>query len=355
MRAPKQPPRPDRSGAASGRPETPVNAAPEAPRSAEVDADPGNSTGKKPGASDSTGLRGWKFPRGRELVRRETPEPRVPVLRDDGVYEPVVSIDDGDAVMMDDDDAEVYVEVEPPARLSDRAKERHAERRRILAKRALMGAGIALILVVLLWGILFSPIFALDSKRVSVSGIEGSTVSEEAVKEQVSGFDGTSLLRLNLVAVSDKVQTISLVKGASVSRDWPRGLDIHVTLREPVACLVESDVCVAVDKEGVKLDIPQEQADALPHIALSDGTGDIGQSSDAMIQILGSLDTGTRAQVSGISVDKNQQFTLNLTTGASVFWGTADDDAFKASVLKVLLGQNASFYDVSSPRAPVTQ
>mgnify|MGYP001680284448 FL=1 len=43
-----------------------------------------------------------------------------------------------------------------------------------------------------------------------------------------------------------------------------------------------------------------------------------------------------------------------LSDGARVRWGDASESALKARVLKVLLSQRASVYDVSSPHAPTT-
>ena len=48
------------------------------------------------------------------------------------------------------------------------------------------------------------------------------------------------------------------------------------------------------------------------------------------------------------------QVTLVLSDGARVRWGDASESALKARVLKVLLSQRASVYDVSSPHAPTT-
>ncbi len=44
---------------------------------------------------------------------------------------------------------------------------------------------------------------------------------------------------------------------------------------------------------------------------------------------------------------------LQLRNGRTVRWGSADGSADKARVLAVLLGQTASFYDVSVPGQPV--
>ena len=46
--------------------------------------------------------------------------------------------------------------------------------------------------------------------------------------------------------------------------------------------------------------------------------------------------------------------TVGLTSGASVQWGDTEEMALKAQVLKVLLAQEASVYDVSSPHSPTT-
>jgi hypothetical protein len=44
-----------------------------------------------------------------------------------------------------------------------------------------------------------------------------------------------------------------------------------------------------------------------------------------------------------------------LSNNAVIFWGSADESAFKAQVIDALLKTAASYYDVSSPSYPATR
>lgn len=48
--------------------------------------------------------------------------------------------------------------------------------------------------------------------------------------------------------------------------------------------------------------------------------------------------------------------TLELSNGATVRWGSAVENSYKAAVLEVLLEErSASYYDVSVPSSPATR
>ena len=73
-----------------------------------------------------------------------------------------------------------------------------------------------------------------------------------------------------------------------------------------------------------------------------------------MAEAVGSLDSSVRPQVASGSATTTGQVTLVLSSGAHVVWGDSTDSDLKAEVLKVLLQQSASTYDVSSPHSPTT-
>lgn len=263
-----------------------------------------------------------------------------------------VIIEDGDTAYQPIEHAEP--ELAAPIRMSARRKERRAEHRRIRVKQALSAGGIGFAVLLALWLALYSPLFALDLNDVKVRGAS-SSVSEESVVAALQPFEGTSLVRLNEAKAEAAVEKLSMVRRATVARAWPTGATVTIALRTPIACVEQNDSCVAIDEDGVKLSIPTDEADALPHMVLSDSQSDAGKASTAMLEVLAALDSSVRQNVTSIAVDKNLQLTLNMSNGAQVFWGQSSENDFKAQVLGVLLAQNAGWYDVSSPRAPVTQ
>ena len=84
------------------------------------------------------------------------------------------------------------------------------------------------------------------------------------------------------------------------------------------------------------------------------GGAAVARAVSAVTGVVGSLDADTLARVAQGSAGATGQVTLVLSDGARVRWGDASESALKARVLKVLLSQRASVYDVSSPHAPTT-
>ena len=244
-----------------------------------------------------------------------------------------------------------------PDEISARRRERQAERRRLWGKRALVGLGSLVIALGVVWALFFSPLLGVKSANMQVTGIsKDSSVSAADILESISEADGTSILRINVGKLATEIQDkVSLVKTATVSRDWPNGLTVDVTLRTPVACLVVDDSCVGLDSDGVQLELPQESADALPHLTTQNGEAPTSETMETMLVVLAALDSGTRSSVASIEVDENLQATLTLSGGATVLWGDTEDSDLKATVLKALMTQNAQYYDVSAPTAPVTR
>ncbi|MFT3943111.1 MAG: cell division protein FtsQ/DivIB [Ancrocorticia sp.] len=246
--------------------------------------------------------------------------------------------------------------VQPVVQLSARRREKLAERRRLILKRIVI-----VVLTVALgsfatWALFFSSLFALRQDKIEVAGLSGSPyLTNEQVTESLLPLVGTPLPRLTEKSVSGRLTSdYSIVKSVDLSRHFPRGVGVEVTLREPVACLMEGGACHAIDTEGVILDLAPEQTQGLPQLTLAAGQDAAGDAAEAMIDVLAALPDHTRAKVASIEVSESAQITLKLSDGATVAWGTSGNNEFKSQVLEIILKQEASRYDVSAPSAPVT-
>lgn len=240
--------------------------------------------------------------------------------------------------------------------ISARRQERIAEQRRLWSRRAIALGGGAFGVLLIAWAILFSPLLGIDEKKITISGIgPDAPISQSEVAQAVKPVAGTSIVTVNTGQLADQIEEkVSLIHTATVTKKWPKGLAISVTLRTPVACLLENDTCVAVDGEGVHVKINQEVADALPKMTTAPGTQLSEKTITTMLNVSSALDLETRGRVASIEVDEHLRAKLILTDGPTVIWGDDADNELKASVLKPLLTQAASYYDVSAPTAPVT-
>lgn len=246
--------------------------------------------------------------------------------------------------------------ISQPVHLSDRRREKIAERRRLRIKRLVVLFSVVLAILLVVWVLFFSSLLALRKDRITVSGLGAEqTLTTAQIADAMAPWVGVPVLRLNGGAVEeDLVAAYPLIKSVEVSRKLPRGVALDVSLREPVACLMKGEACSAIDADGVALDLPAEQTATLPRLVLDPGQDQTGDAAQTMIEVLKAVPQATRERVASIEVSDAAQVTLTLSDGAVVVWGGSQDNEFKAQVLEILLQQPATRYDVSAPRAPVT-
>ena len=245
--------------------------------------------------------------------------------------------------------------------LADRLKERQQALRRLRLRRATTAAIVVLVVALATWALLFSPLLGLQPQRISVAGSDGS-VSDKQVRDVLAPYTGDSLLRLDTGRLSTQVSDkLVRVRQAQVTRSWPRGLRVQLTMRVPVATVQGADGYQVLDNEAVVLERVPEAPSGLVTIMPDKTDGASGSQTisakqvAAVTQVVGSLTPQTLAQVVSGSATEAGQVTLTMSNGASVVWGDTQDNELKARVLATLMTTSASIYDVSSPHRPTTR
>ena len=245
--------------------------------------------------------------------------------------------------------------------LADRLKERQQALRRLRLRRVATAAIVVLVVVLATWALLFSPLLGLQPQRISVAGSDGS-VSDKQVRDVLAPYTGDSLLRLDTGRLSTQVSDkLVRVRQAQVTRSWPRGLRVQLTMRVPVATVQGADGYQVLDNEAVVLERVPEAPSGLVTIVPDKTDGASGSQTisakqvAAVTQVVGSLTPQTLAQVASGSATEAGQVTLTMSNGASVVWGDTQDNELKARVLATLMTTSASIYDVSSPHRPTTR
>ena len=246
---------------------------------------------------------------------------------------------------------------------ADRLKERQQALRRLRLRRVTTAAVVVLVVVLMTWALLFSPLLGLKTQCISVIGSDGS-VSDKQVRDVLASYAGDSLLRLDTGRLSAQVSdNLVRVRRAQVTRAWPRGLRVQLTMRVPVATVQGPDGYQILDNEAVVLErvpeAPSGLVTIMPDAAETGGAAGpraiSAKQVAAVTQVVGSLTPETLAQVSSGSATEAGQVTLTLSNGASVVWGDTRDNTLKARVLATLMTTSASIYDVSSPHRPTTR
>jgi len=248
------------------------------------------------------------------------------------------------------------------ARFAERAR----ARRRLAWRQILVVVGSVVGVGALAWLLLLSPVLALDTAQVRVTGA-GTVVAVDQVRAVVDVEAGTPLTRLDTAALRTAVLDVPGVRDATLSRDWPHGLTVALVSREPVAAVPEQpdagtagadgDAGVGyalVDSEGVQVGRADAPPDGLPVVDVPVGEQRI---LAAALGVLEALPDALLADVGSVSAGTQDTVRFVLRDGAEVEWGSAQDGDLKAAVLQALRAApetaGSARYDVSAPTMPV--
>ncbi|MGW9405670.1 cell division protein FtsQ/DivIB [Arthrobacter sp. NPDC055585] len=240
-------------------------------------------------------------------------------------------------------DASILAFPEPPAK----------RRRRYL----LAGTGAAaLLLAALFFVVFFSPALAL--KNIQLEG--NSLLPPQEAETALAPLLGTPLA---LISDSDAAELLAdrpEIEGVEVTAVPPSDLIVTVTERVPVAVLQNGREFVLIDEEGRQLKAVAERGEAA--LPLIDGGTEAVNSTvfSTVTQVLAALPPNVLAQLDHASAETVDSVELKLTSGQTVFWGSAEANAAKARALEALLLMPAadppvSVFDVSTPNRPVTR
>ena len=169
----------------------------------------------------------------------------------------------------------------------------------------------------------------------------------------VTGADQLSVSEVELGAISPRVQSLAIVKEVDVVRGWPHTVEITVVERQAVAVVQIGTTLRGLDEDGVVFRDFKAPPPDLPRVQTSSGA--TSESLREAAAVVSALPDDLAPRVDHVSVATVDQIELALRDGRTVVWGSAEDSAQKAEVLEVLLGQEASVYDVSVPSNPTTR
>lgn len=240
---------------------------------------------------------------------------------------------------------------EKTVRLARRRFARRQWARRWLAwRRVLVALLVVALLVTAGWLVFFSSVLAVSGVQVTGTRAMSPAVVRRAAEVPL----GTPVATVDLDAIGARVERLPAVKSVDVSRSWPDHVRVDVTERTPVAVVQghgSSSVLRGVDAQGVLFRQYPSRPHGLPMIRMGAKT-----DTDALAEaatVSAALPPRIATQVRYVEVRTVDTISLELRSGRTVRWGSADDSADKARVLDRLLALKASFIDVSVPGQPV--
>lgn len=248
--------------------------------------------------------------------------------------------------------------VQPGVRVTDALSDRLAERRRARRRLRLRALVIVVACALLIAGAgyvaLASSVLALRADEVRVQGANEIAPADQ-VLEVVAPLAGVPLLRLDTAALRQELLGIVGVRDVSIARDFPNGLTVTVQPRVPVATVREEGQYVLLDGDGVELARGDQPADGVPQVRVPVGSEETAAALTAVLDVMAALPADILDQVLDASATSAHEIEFTLTSGATVVWGSAIDNALKARVLDTLLQLEANVYDVSAPLSPTTR
>ena len=180
--------------------------------------------------------------------------------------------------------------------------------------------------------------------------------------------DGLPLIRVNTAAVAVRIERITQIESAQVSRAWPTGMTISVRERTPVLAVASGRGYQLIDKFGVAVE-PASPPLRMPRFVLPPGSQSAGSQSAgsqvlaslrgspavyAAAAVLRELPTSLASKVTEVAAPSPSDVTLTLSGGITIVWGGTDRPAAKAKELGVLMRIRARSYDVSAPGTAMT-
>jgi cell division protein FtsQ len=198
------------------------------------------------------------------------------------------------------------------------------------------------------WVLFGSPLLAVRS--VTVSGTHLVPRSEVLAASGV--VPGTPLIRVNTARAAARIEKISQVSSAQVTRSWPNRLVILVRERTPALVLPAYGGGYDIaDADGVVLKRVTRRPADLPLYPTVAPEGALRGDPDlaAAVAVLSQLPAQLRRSVISVIAPNPDQVTLRLAGRVTVLWGGTGRAAAKARALTVLMRAHLRYYDVSAP------
>lgn len=226
-----------------------------------------------------------------------------------------------------------------------------ADRRKHKRKRAYQLLALLCLMLVSAWGLLYSPLLALQMEKVKIEGANQYYPLKQA-QEVVKNWEGYSLLLLRQESLKTAfAQTNPWVKEIELHRDFPHGLTVKLILRQAVVRSGEG----FLDANGVALPKAGENLEQLPLYGSKCDKETESTCTKNALEILAVLPEDLRAQVTQLNAHSRKNIVLTLNSGTEIVWGDSSNNQKKLKVLQVLLQRPAQVYNITDYGHPLVK
>ena len=188
---------------------------------------------------------------------------------------------------------------------------------------------------------------------VTVSG--ASLLSQGEVRTTAALPQNEPLATLDLDAARARIAALAPIRSVTLTREWPDTVRVSVVERTAVAVVSTSGGLRGIDASGVLFRTYRQAPPQLPRIETAPGIGTAALSEAAAV--VAAMPVDLAALVDHVEVETVDQITVDLRSGHTVKWGSADASAEKAQVVSALLANKEltspdQIIDVSAPGQP---
>jgi cell division protein FtsQ len=177
------------------------------------------------------------------------------------------------------------------------------------------------------------------------------------------------MIRVDTQAVARRVEGITQVRSATVSKSWPDRIVITVHERTPVlAVRVQEAQGVQgaqgtqeasydlIDPAGVVVRSARTRPAGMPVFQATVAPGSLrGNPGVAAVTVLHEVPASLARTVAAVAAPSAQSVKLGLSNGITIVWGDTSEAREKAAELTILMRTHARYYDVSAPGTAVTR
>ncbi|MDR2799252.1 MAG: FtsQ-type POTRA domain-containing protein [Bifidobacteriaceae bacterium] len=191
-----------------------------------------------------------------------------------------------------------------------------------------------LTILVLLWIIFLSPVFALNSKNIRIEGTS-KYISEKQILSDLKGYIGTPITVLNISDIEGQLYKLNGVSGAEIERLWTNGLTIRITPSAPLAYEKNDKKFRIIEKTGKTVQILDKKPSDFPEIVVKSKENKLAEPF--ILQALSSVSADFRKKIISMQATTFDNIKSVLNSGETVIWGSNENISKKETIIKKIL------------------
>jgi cell division protein FtsQ len=209
------------------------------------------------------------------------------------------------------------------------------------------------------WALLGSKLLVVRSVVVHGTGL----VSPATVRSAAAINIKEPMIRVDTQAAARRVEGITQVKSATVTKSWPDRIVITIHERTP-ALAVRVPAATGgtasydlIDPAGVVVRSAATRPASMPVFQTTAGPGALRGNPGvaAAVSVLHELPASLARTVAAMAAPTAQDVKVGLANGITIVWGDTSEAKEKAAELAILMRTHARYYNVSAPGTAVTR